>query len=440
MKRSKSKEQIKGKPTQSARQRPSKSTAPDDRASDEYKDLKPSKSVDLTNKKGANENNGYSNPSSDSILMPSEKVVQIAWGSIHTLALTNLNRVFSAGNGGSYWLGHGNKENSLSFKSIELFTELNIKVVSIAWGMNHSGCITDKGKVYLWGITSDISFSAEMKEKCFMKLPTLINFSSSSEIGVRPKSRDVVITDLKLGEVFTIALSSNGKVYTWGANELGQLGNGDDQPIAEPMQVASLKDTVVKIGWGLKHWVVITSGSQMYSWGSNTLGQLGVKTDEVCAPLPVHVTAFENPNPFKIIWGYYHNICFSYKSPRIVSLEEEFSLLGDNNINKEEIIKLKQEVVRLRKQLLLQSGQIFLNSNLHDSEVDSSNYDEMVEKKLIGNKKYASSMMETERQFHANFEINYKDLKFDKRISEGGYGIVHKGRWMCTVVAIKEIK
>ena len=247
-----------------------------------------------------------------------------------------------------------------------------------------------------------------MKEKCFMKLPTLINFSSSSEIGVRPKSRDVVITDLKLGEVFTIALSSNGKVYTWGANELGQLGNGDDQPIAEPIQVASLKDTVVKIGWGLKHWVVITSGSQMYSWGSNTLGQLGVKTDEVCAPLPVHVTAFENANPFKIIWGYYHNICFSYKSPRIVSLEEEFSLLGDNNINKEEIIKLKQEVVRLRKQLLLQSGQIFLNSNLHDSEVDSSNYDEMVEKKLIGNKKYASSMMETERQFHANFEIIFK--------------------------------
>lgn len=49
-------------------------------------------------------------------------------------------------------------------------------------------------------------------------------------------------------------------------------------------------------------------------------------------------------------------------------------------------------------------------------------------------------MMESERQFHANFEINYKDLKFDKRISEGGYGIVHKGRWMSTVVAIKEIK
>lgn len=78
MKRSKSKEQIKGKQSQGTRQRPSKSTTPDDRTSDEYKDLKPSKSVDLTNKKGNNDNSGYNNPSNDSILMPTEKVVQIA--------------------------------------------------------------------------------------------------------------------------------------------------------------------------------------------------------------------------------------------------------------------------------------------------------------------------------------------------------------------------
>mmetsp|Transcript_24246 Transcript_24246/g.24180 ORF Transcript_24246/g.24180 Transcript_24246/m.24180 type:complete len:120 (+) Transcript_24246:1629-1988(+) len=50
------------------------------------------------------------------------------------------------------------------------------------------------------------------------------------------------------------------------------------------------------------------------------------------------------------------------------------------------------------------------------------------------------SMMETERQFHANFEVRFKDLKFDSKLSEGGYGIVHKGRWKCTTVAIKEIK
>lgn len=117
--------------------------------------------------------------------------------------------------------------------------------------MNHSGCISDKGLVYLWGITSDISFSAEMKEKCLFKIPTLISFDSDRS--TRAGSRKTTITDLKLGEGFSMALTSNGQAYTWGANELGQLGNGDDQPVAEPTIVNSLKEPVSYINCGLKH-------------------------------------------------------------------------------------------------------------------------------------------------------------------------------------------
>ena len=42
--------------------------------------------------------------------------------------------------------------------------------------------------------------------------------------------------------------------------------------------------------------------------------------------------------------------------------------------------------------------------------------------------------------FKANYEINYSDLQFDRKLSEGGYGIVYRGRWKHTTVAIKEIK
>jgi alpha-tubulin suppressor-like RCC1 family protein len=432
MKRSKSREQVNGKPSSSNRH--AKSTTPADRGVSDYKDSKPSHSVDLTSKNQREDSTG--NPSSDSILITGEKVVQIWCGAIHTLALTNWGRVLSCGNGSSYALGHGSRETLTCFKAIDSFTENNIKMVIIAAGMNHSGCISEKGRVYMWGITSDISFSEEMKEKWLLKIPSLINFAGG-------RSKEPVITDLKLGECFSMALSSSGKVYTWGTNELGQLGNGDDQPTAEPGVVTALSESISKIGCGLKHWIVISTTYQVYSWGWNVKGQLGVKTDNIWSPIPLHVTSFDHVNPFKIICGYYHNICFSYRPPKSPSLEDEFSLLGNNkNLNKdEEMIKLKQEVVRLRKQLLLQSGQILLNSNLHDSEADSSAYDEMIEKQLGHKKKtFSATMMETERQFHANFEIKYKDLKFDKRISEGGYGVVHKGRWMSTVVAIKEIK
>lgn len=185
----------------------------------------------------------------------------------------------------------------------------------------------------------------------------------------------------------------------------------------------------------------MTSNGQVFSWGSNVHGQLGAKTEEICSSLPIHATAYENANATRVVCGYYHNICFSSKPPKVASPEDELSLLDESKgVSKDEMIKIKQEVIRLRKQLLLQSGQILLNSNLNDSEADSSNLEDIVEKQLVGKKNYSATMMETERQFTANFEISYKDLKFDKRISEGGYGIVYKGRWMSTVVAIKEIK
>ena len=45
------------------------------------------------------------------------------------------------------------------------------------------------------------------------------------------------ISDLKMGEQFTIALSTRGYVYTWGANDKGQLGIGSEAPTYEPVQI-----------------------------------------------------------------------------------------------------------------------------------------------------------------------------------------------------------
>lgn len=44
-----------------------------------------------------------------------------------------------------------------------------------------------------------------------------------------------VIVDIKMGEQFTVALSLRGYVYSWGMNEKGQLGIGNDTPVYEPV-------------------------------------------------------------------------------------------------------------------------------------------------------------------------------------------------------------
>ena len=98
------------------------------------------------------------------------------------------------------------------------------------------------------------------------------------------------------------------------------------------------------------------------------------------------------------------------------------------------------EIVRLRKQLLLQSGKMLLSyegsENESFAEQESLDYGE--ELKRRGKK--GESVMDSEKQFKPNFEIDFQELIFDRKISEGGYGIVYKGRWKSTVVALKEIK
>lgn len=50
-----------------------------------------------------------------------------------------------------------------------------------------------------------------------------------------------------MGEYLTVALSTRGYVYTWGLNDKGQLGVGQDIPYAfEPMTVSSSKGTLYK--------------------------------------------------------------------------------------------------------------------------------------------------------------------------------------------------
>ena len=91
-----------------------------------------------------------------------------------------------------------------------------------------------------------------------------------------------LIEDIKMGEYFSIAMSTRGYVYTWGMNDKGQLGiNSDVQYSFEPVAVSSSKSTlskaVQKIACGLKHCIVLTKDYQLFSWGSNQLFQLGRK-------------------------------------------------------------------------------------------------------------------------------------------------------------------
>lgn len=169
----------------------------------------------------------------------------------------------------------------------------------------------------------------EHSDKILLKKPTKISFRNTGEsqnpgnVSHRRRSAasdelnaNIVIEDLKLGEQFSVALSKQGVVFTWGQNDMGQLGLGNEISTIEPTPITSFTKQLWKIDCGLKHCLALSKDNVLFAWGSNQQCQLGKRTSQKFSNTPILVTAFENAKPIKIACGSYHNICLSYKLPK----------------------------------------------------------------------------------------------------------------------------
>ena len=89
---------------------------------------------------------------------------------------------------------------------------------------------------------------------------------------------------IETGNGFTVILKTDGTVWTIGNNESGQLGNGTNKNTKVPVQVYIDEDTIlnniVKIAVGTDHVLALTKDGKVYGWGSNTNGQLGQNNTE----------------------------------------------------------------------------------------------------------------------------------------------------------------
>jgi uncharacterized repeat protein (TIGR02543 family) len=104
------------------------------------------------------------------------------------------------------------------------------------------------------------------------------------------------ITALVSGENHALVLSADGKLFTWGWNGNLQLGNGTsvpytNVPVAVDMTGVLAGKTVVALGTGNMHNEVVTSDGQLFTWGFGQCGQLGNGgTTNSSVPVAVNMT------------------------------------------------------------------------------------------------------------------------------------------------------
>ncbi len=76
------------------------------------------------------------------------------------------------------------------------------------------------------------------------------------------------------GEYHTMALDNSGEVYAWGHNYWGQLGLGNNTNYDLPQKLNLVN--IKKIICGGSHTMALDNSGEVYAWGSNISGQLGL--------------------------------------------------------------------------------------------------------------------------------------------------------------------
>jgi len=78
------------------------------------------------------------------------------------------------------------------------------------------------------------------------------------------------------GSDHSILVDNGGRVFAFGSNKHGQLGIGSFNDEFQPQVIGRLHDRVTQAACGTDHTLLLTGSGQVYSFGNNSHGQLGI--------------------------------------------------------------------------------------------------------------------------------------------------------------------
>ena len=218
---------------------------------------------------GANTWNGWKEASS---LQPEKKAAP-AWtrvfgGSNHMLAVSGKGHLYAWGRNEHGQLGDGSTTDRLNAVRIGTASDWDrIGASSSAYGRSIG--INKKGELYVWGGTGS-------------KVPARVGDSSDWVHAAG-------------GGNHILAINSRGELYGWGSNRRGQLGMGIDRPesVSAPTRIGTAAN------WkhadaGLFYSLAINDDGELYAWGYNYEGQLGIGSSASYTVSPQRVGTASN--------------------------------------------------------------------------------------------------------------------------------------------------
>ena len=254
---------------------------------------------------------GHDSPQTTPVVNPvlsgeSIRIAALSGGDYHSLAVTTSGELYAFGRNNNAQLGDPSL-NDRVYTPVRVMEDVRIVDVSAGWG--GSLVLSEDGDVYKLGWVPELT-------------PEKI-------VGAWPEDeRPIAISE---GSAYALILTDKGKVYSFGHGGQGRLGHGDEEYQWIPKWIEGLPsdDPAIAVHAGGTSSMVITASGDVYVFGDNQHGQLGIGNDtDGDGSVPTPITAFAGKRIVQFSSGGNHVLAHARRDddttpPAPVSIEAE---------------------------------------------------------------------------------------------------------------------
>ena len=214
------------------------------------------------------------------------KCTSISTGSfsVHTMVIRSSGKIYGWGSNSEGELGNNSTTDSHVPVAVDTTGVLSGKTITkIAVGGSFSMALSSDGKIYTWGDNTRGQLGINSFVASLVPVP----------VDTTGLLSGITITDIAAGCYYALALSSTGKIFAWGANEYGQLGIVSDVDRKTPVAVDNTgvlsNKRIVSLSAGFMHGLALSSDGKVFAWGDDKFGELGNNVFQNKSFLPVAV-------------------------------------------------------------------------------------------------------------------------------------------------------
>ncbi len=356
------------------------------------------------------------------------KIVDITYGLFHVLAITKCGKCFSWGYNFFGQLGIGTQINNNRPKLIKDLS--HEKIVKISCGYNHSLVLTKNGRVYGFGLNSEGQIGCGNNENQLNPI-MIIGFNNEK------------VVSIACGGCHSLALTDSGSVFRWGQNYFGQLRNGNNNKI-NPTKINLDIDIVIKsISCGPNHSLLLSTDGDIYAFGLNNLGQLGLgnqtdewnavrkvgtnKFEDIASPFSNNLSVAKSKDGFCYLWGESESkILLTQNKTDIKSMNEVFAKFAKIKITYQPFYPPKISCVTYSTNRLLNNiTKLFNNQEYSDLTIKIENKDIYVHQFILktNSNYFKSKLSENSRAIRES--TDNRKIKNEILVTEYSYDVYY---------------